>query len=92
MGRATNDGMSYISTNTDDGSTATHLIKIEIYDLKKLANVPPSDHWKHAEVRVKYYNQAKTNHHQRTRQLIYNITKEISSSSDCKKYTFKHKD
>lgn len=92
VGRATKDGMAYISTNEDDGSTATHLIKIEIYEMKKLTNVPQSDHWKHADVRVKYYVNNKSKHHQRTRQLIYNISKDITKVPDCKKYTFKNKD
>jgi hypothetical protein len=92
VGRSTKDGgMSYISTNVDDGATATHLIKIEVYDMKKLATIDPEEHWKHADVRLKYYVNKQNNHHRQTRGLIYNITKEISNSSDCKKYTFKHK-
>lgn len=48
-------GTSYISTNTDDGVNATHLIKIDVFDVKKLCKIPPVQHWKHADVRVKYY-------------------------------------
>lgn len=90
VGRATKDGMSYIATNEDDGLNATHLIKIEITDLKKVKNVDPTEHWKHADVRVKYFiNKKQQPNQQRVRRIIYDITKEISASSDCKKYTFK---
>lgn len=91
VGRGTMDGMTYISTNQDDGLNATHLIKIEITDLKKIKNVDPTEHWKHADVRVKYYiNKQQQPNQQRIRGIIYDITKEITASSDCKKYTFKH--
>ncbi|XP_045780936.1 uncharacterized protein LOC123878003 [Maniola jurtina] len=41
VARANKDGsISYISTNSNDGATATHLIKLEVYDLKKLAKIP----------------------------------------------------
>lgn len=90
VARSTADGMSYISTNSDDATTATHLIKIDIYDMKKIVNIDPAEHWQNADVRVKYYfNKGNNNYHQRTRGLIYNITKEISNSADCKKYTIK---
>uniref|UniRef100_A0A2A4IZU0 Uncharacterized protein n=1 Tax=Heliothis virescens TaxID=7102 RepID=A0A2A4IZU0_HELVI len=36
VARTARDGVSYISTNSNDGDQATHLIKIEMYDMKKL--------------------------------------------------------
>lgn len=91
VGRATKEGMTYISSNEDDGARATHLIKIEIIDLKKVANISTTDYWKHADVRVKYYVQPKqaSTHHQQVRQLIYKMTKELSQSPKSNKYTFR---
>lgn len=87
------DSTSYVSTNTDDGASATHLIKIEVYDLKKIENIDQSDHWKHADVRVKYYTKSTNDdHHKKTHQLIYNITKGISNSPNCRKYSYNNKD
>lgn len=86
VGRAIKDGIAYLSTNADDGGTATYLIKMEIYDLKKLVNIDPQQHWKHADVRVKYYCDKTNAHHDHTQSLIYEITKEISESSNCKKF------
>lgn len=82
------NGRSYISTNTDDGATASYLIKIELYDLKKISKIPPSQHWKHANVRVKYYTQKTSTVLANTNDIIYNITKEIAQNDDCKKYSF----
>lgn len=82
-------GVSYLSTNNEDGNNSTHLMKIEIYDLKKLAKVPINERWKHADVRVKYYVQEKDNkHYRQAKDVIYSITKEIAESGDCKKYHF----
>lgn len=90
VGRATKDGMTYIATNKDDGLTASHLIKIEITDLKKIKNIDASEHWKHADMRVKYYiNKKQQMNQQKIKSIIYDITKEVADSSDCKKYTFK---
>lgn len=84
-----NGSVSYLSSGADDGTSATHLIKMEIYDLKKLANIPTNEHWKNADVRVKYYaKSAKNQHFQKTKALIFNVTEEIFGSKDCKKYTF----
>lgn len=94
VGRATRDGMAYVSSNEDDGANATHLIKLEILDLKKLKTIAKEDHWKHPDVRVKLYVNNKSSkssiHHQKTRKLIYSITKEISSAKNSKKYSFKY--
>lgn len=87
VSRASGNGVSYVSTNIDDGSTATHLIKIEVYDMKRLKNVPPMEHWKHADVRVKYYVATEDDkHYQNAGELIYNITKDVASNAECSKY------
>lgn len=89
VARAARDGVSYISTNSDDGDQATHLIKIEIYDMKKLCKIPTTDHWKHASTRIKYY--VKNNNdsiYDNTNALVYNITKTIAESEKVKKYFF----
>lgn len=81
-------GTAYISTNTDDGSKATHLIKIEIYDVKKLSKIPPTLHWKHASVRMKYYTDEANKNFKCIKNIVYNATKEISESDFCKKFHF----
>ncbi len=89
MARAVKDGVSYISTNSDDGDQATHLIKIEMYDMKKLSKIPTSDHWKHATTRIKYYvKDYKDSIYDNTNGLVYNITKTIAESEKVKKYFF----
>lgn len=92
VGRTCNNTMSYISTNVDDGLNASHLIKIEVFDEKKLANVPKADHWKHADVRIKYYAKPTDALHKKTRGLIYQLTRDISNSTECKKFSFKNND
>ena len=83
------EGTSYISTNSDDGSQASHFIKIELYDTKKLNGLPATEYWKNAEVRLKYYVQSERNElYESLRDIIYNITKEIAGSSQCKKSYF----
>lgn len=89
VARAARDGVSYISTNSDDGDQATHLIKIEMYDMKKLSKIPISDHWKHATTRIKYYvKNNKDSIYDNTNGLVYNITKTIAESEKVKKYFF----
>ncbi|CAH0699699.1 unnamed protein product [Spodoptera exigua] len=89
VARAVKDGVSYISTNSDDGGQATHLIKIEMYDMKKLSKIPTSDHWKHATTRIKYYvKNYKDSIYDNTNGLVYNITKTIAESEKVKKYFF----
>lgn len=91
VARAYNDGVSYISTNQDDLNHASHLIKIEVYNLKKLAKIPTNHHWKHADVRLKYYTKANENQNfERTKNAIFHITKEISEANECKKYFIKN--
>ncbi|CAG9094568.1 unnamed protein product [Plutella xylostella] len=92
VGRSTKNGMVYISSNSDDGTGAAHLIKIEVYNLKKLANIEQNQHWKHAEVRVKYYAKPGDKHNDRTREIIHAITKQIATKEDCEKYFYKNKD
>lgn len=87
----TSGGVSYISTNKEDTTNATHLMKIEIFDLRKLAKISDErQHWKHADVRVKYYvnDKDENNHYLQTKEVIYKITKEIAETEDCKKYHF----
>lgn len=92
VGRPNKDSISYVSTNTDDGATATHMIKIDVYELKKLENVDQADHWKHADIRVKYFTKScNDNIHKKTRQIIYEVTKTISNSPECRKYTIINK-
>ncbi|GBP22440.1 NPC intracellular cholesterol transporter 1 [Eumeta japonica] len=50
VGQAVNGGISYLSTNGDDFITASHLIKIEVYELQKLKKIPPTELWKHADI------------------------------------------
>lgn len=90
VGRANKEGgVSYISTNVDDDREVSHLIKVEIFDLKKLAKIPPSLHWKHANWRVKYYSKRlQSKHLEQAKELIQSIAKEISSSQDCCKYSY----
>ncbi|CAH0703037.1 unnamed protein product [Spodoptera exigua] len=89
VARAVKDSVSYISTNSDDGGQAMHLIKIEMYDMKKLSKIPTSDHWKHATTRIKYYvKNYKDSIYDNTNGLVYNITKTIAESEKVKKYFF----
>lgn len=95
VARSMNGGTSYITTNEQDGA-ATHLVKIEIYDMRKLRTINPTDYWKNAELRVKYHIQSEEDEDDKsifinTRNLIYDITKKISSSQDCKKYFINQK-
>lgn len=50
-----NGSVAYISTNTDESLFSTHLLKIEVYELKTLAKIPSAQHWKNAKIRIKYY-------------------------------------
>ncbi|RVE41968.1 hypothetical protein evm_013377 [Chilo suppressalis] len=91
VGRAQKCGnTAYISTNMDDAAGSTHLIKIEVYDLRKLAKIPNSEHWKHADVCVKYYSKDSDKNYNQNKELIYSITKDIANIKDCKKYFFKN--
>lgn len=86
IAQANGEGTSYISSNNDDGSSASHLIKIEVYEMKKLKDVQPIDYWKYADVRVKYYASEDDKHYRNVRDLIYNITKQVATKTDCTKY------
>lgn len=88
VGQTREGGMAYISTNTNDAATATHLIKLQVYDLKKLAKVPVNKHWKNADVYVKHYTKTADSVYNHAMDLIYNITKEVAESPDCRKYFF----
>ncbi|XP_039763080.1 uncharacterized protein LOC120636807 [Pararge aegeria] len=87
VAQASDGGLSYISSNDDDSISATHLIKIDIYDMKSLKDVSPLEYWKYADLRLKYYvESAGDKHYQSMRDIIYNITKQIAGKHDCKKY------
>lgn len=88
VGQTRDGGMAYISTNTNDAGTATHLIKLQVYDLKKLAKVPANKHWKYADVHVKYYTKTTDRIYEHSKELIYNITKDVAESQECRKYFF----
>lgn len=87
VGQASENGMSYISANDGDSCSATHLMKVEIYDMKNLKDVSPQDYWKYAETRVKYYVKSEDDKQYLSAcDLVYNITKQIAGVKDCKKY------
>ncbi|XP_073967037.1 uncharacterized protein [Choristoneura fumiferana] len=84
VSQATDEGIAFIKSNQDDGAYASHLIKIELYDWAKIKNVPSSEQWKHAEVRIKYYAHSDNDDHvEKTKDVIYNITKHLAAKSDC---------
>lgn len=84
MSQATAEGVAFIKSNQDDGAYASHLIKIEVYDMEKIKKIPPTEQWKHADVRVKYYANSEDDENvQKSRDVIYNITKQLAAKSDC---------
>ncbi|XP_073949431.1 uncharacterized protein isoform X2 [Choristoneura fumiferana] len=92
VSQATADGVAFIKANQDESAYASHLIKIEVYDIDKIKNIPPTEQWKHAEVRVKYYAHSEEDEHvQQTRDVIYNITKQLASKSDCVNFVLDNK-
>lgn len=88
VSKSSNGGVAFITTNKDDASNASHLIKIEIYDLSEIAKLPASDHWKNTKMRIKYYTTEKNKIFDEINKAIYNITKEISSEDSSKKMLF----
>lgn len=87
VSQATADGVGFIKTNEDDETFASHLIKIEVYEMSKIKNIPSTDQWKKAEVRVKYYASCDEDKNlQSARDVIYNITKQIANRKDCVNY------
>lgn len=87
VSRSTTDGVAYLSSSTDDGAYASHIIKIEIYDVQKIKNIAPTEHWKHADVRLKHYTTTEDDkQYQSARDLIYNITKDIAEKENSVKY------
>lgn len=87
VAQSTNGGTNYISSYADDVTKITHLVKIDIYDMKKLRGVPCDQHWKHADTRIKYYTQTDDDeYYLNTKDVVYNITKHIATKNDCKKY------
>lgn len=87
VAHSANGGTNYISSRVEDVSKSTHLIKIDVYDMKKLRGVPNDQHWKFADTRIKYYTQTEDDdHYSNTKELIYKITKHIAAKNDCKKF------
>lgn len=87
VAKSTNGGTNYISSRVDDVTKITHVVKIDVYDIKKLRGIPNDQHWKFADTRIKYYTQGEEDDfYSNTKELIYNITKDIATKNDCKKY------
>lgn len=87
VARASYGGLAYVCSNKEDAASATHMVKIEIYDMAKIKDIAPTDQWKHADLRVKYYvDKEEDKTLQSVRDTIYKITKQIASESDCVKY------
>lgn len=81
------DGVAYLSSGQDEAGYASHLIKIEVYDMEKIRNVAPADHWKHCDIRLKYYSASEDDIHvQSARDVIFNITKQLASKENSVKY------
>lgn len=92
VSQSTHSGVAYLSSGQDDGAYASHLIKIEIYDLEKIRNIAPEEQWKHADVRVKLYtHQEDDKNLDSTRDVVFNITKELASKDNCVKYFIDNK-
>lgn len=88
VAQSTSSSTNYISVGVDEISKATHLVKIDVFDLKKIREVPSEQHWKFADIRVKYYTQTEDDdHYLNARELIFNITKDIAEKPNCKKYS-----
>lgn len=81
-------GNVFITTNEDDGPRSNHMIKIEVYNMNEINKIAPSEQWKHASYRVKYFTNECNNNYESIKKIIYCITKEIASNSACKKYHF----
>lgn len=81
-------GNLFLTTNGDEGARSTHLIKIEVFDMRKISKIPPNEHWKHSEYKIKYYTNDSNKNYQSTKKNIYNMAQEISAVKTCKKYNF----
>lgn len=87
VSQSSHAGVSYLASGADDGAYASHMIKIEIYDMEKVRNIPPENHWKHADIRLKSYIKFDQDPHlEAVRDVIYDITKDISEKDTCVKY------
>lgn len=81
-------GNVFITTNEDDGPRSNHMIKIEVYNMHEINKIAPTEQWKHASYRVKYFTNESNNNYESIKKIIYCITKEIASKPTCKKYHF----
>jgi hypothetical protein len=87
VSKTTSDGVTYLSSGQEDAGYASHLIKIELYDMEKIRNMAPADHWKHCDIRLKYYSCTDDDSNiQSVRDVIFNITKQLASKENCVKY------
>lgn len=88
VSQSSTDGVAFIASGRDDAAYASKLIKIEVYDLDKIKNIPPPDHWKHCDVRLKYYssNSEEDSTVQSVQDVIFNITKQLASNENSVKY------
>lgn len=83
-----NGNTAFVSTNEDDELNSSHLIKIEVYDLKKISKIPTNEHWKNTETRIKLYTSKTNKNFEPIQRLIFDLTKEICTTENCKKYNF----
>lgn len=81
--------INYISSNKNDGEESDLMIKIEVYNLKKIKEIPTSQQWKNADIRIKYYTKNNSDTNNQIKSIVYNITKEISETDSVKHYSFK---
>lgn len=87
VAQSAEDGVAYLSSGKEDAAYASHLIKIEIYEMEKIKFIAPTEQWKHAAVRLKYYSVSEEDENlQSARDVIYNITKQLASKDTSVKY------
>ncbi|KOB61935.1 Uncharacterized protein OBRU01_25158 [Operophtera brumata] len=54
-------------TNADEETRSTHLIKIEVYNLQKINEIPPNGHRKYADFKIKFYAIVSNKNYQNTK-------------------------
>jgi hypothetical protein len=87
VSKTSTDGVSYLSSGKDDAGYASHIIKIEVFDMEKIRDVAPAEHWKHCDIRLKYYSCGDNDSNvQSVRDVIFNITKQLASQENNVKY------
>lgn len=87
VSKTSTDGVAYLSSGKDDAGYASHLIKIEVFDMEKIRDMAPADHWKHCDIRLKYYSYGDNDPHvQSVRDVIFNVTKQLAAQENNVKY------